>query len=116
MYLAYDLVGKGNIGKVRAMYYDPVPEQIEMEPNGFYVESIPEAEEKPGFTPKPMVKIDTKEIYFDYVVYPDVPNESTSEIDKLKLAVAELAETQEADNTNTKLALAELAEMVGGGT
>ncbi|EJW17008.1 hypothetical protein M5X17_23490 [Paenibacillus alvei] len=114
MYIAYDIVSQ-KTGRVRAIYHNPVPEQIEMESNGFYIESIPEAEEKPGFTSKPMVKIDTKEIYFDYVAIPDLPIDNTSEIHKLKLAVAELAETQEADGTKTKLALAELAELVAGG-
>lgn len=114
MYIAYDIVSQ-KTGRVRAIYHNPVPEQIEMEPNGFYVESIPEAEEKAGLTPYLMAKIDTKELYYDYVALQDVPIESKSEIDILKLAVAELAETQEADSTNTKLAIAELAEIVAGG-
>lgn len=105
MYIAYDIVSQ-KTGRVRAIYHNPVPEQIEMEPNGFYVESIPVAEEKSGLTPFLMVGIDTKELYYDYATVTEPPIEKSSEIDKLKLAVAELAETQEADSTNTKLALA----------
>ncbi|EPY07411.1 hypothetical protein PAALTS15_09810 [Paenibacillus alvei TS-15] len=113
MYIAYDIVSK-HTGKVRAIYHNPVPEQIDLEPKGFHAESIPVAEGKAGLTPYLMAKIDTKELYYDYVTVTEPPIESP-EIDKLKLAVAELAETQEADSTNTKLALAELAEIVAGG-
>ncbi|EPY06620.1 hypothetical protein PAALTS15_13487 [Paenibacillus alvei TS-15] len=114
MYIAYEIVSK-HTGKVRAIYHNPVPEQIDLEPKGFHAESIPVAEGKAGLTPYLMAKIDTKELYYDYVAIPDLPIDNTSEIDKLKLAVAELAETQEADGTKTKLALAELAELVAGG-
>jgi len=92
MYIAYDIVSK-HIGKVRAIYHNPVPEQIEMEPNGFYVESIPTADEKPGFMPNPMVKIDAMEIYYDYVAISEPPSEGKQireEVDDLKQSVAEL--------------------------
>jgi hypothetical protein len=46
---------------------------------------------------------------------PDKITELEAENTSLKLALAELAETQEADKLATQLALAELAELVAGG-
>jgi hypothetical protein len=44
-----------------------------------------------------------------------VPEPPLDELTQLRLALAELAEAQEADQTATELALAELAEIMTGG-
>ncbi|MFW5434207.1 hypothetical protein [Paenibacillus apiarius] len=70
MFLAYDVVSE-SIGRVRAVYHNPLAEQIEMEPHGFFAEEVPAAEEKAGLTPILMVLLDSKELYYDYVEIPE---------------------------------------------
>lgn len=45
---------------------------------------------------------------------PDPPEPQLDDITALQLAVTELAETQAADQTSNELAMAEIAEMMGG--
>lgn len=88
--LTYDLV-------------EELPEVISNTPAGYAVkrisEGVYELYELPKPEPTPADKITALE----------------SENTALKLALAELAETQEADKLATQLALAELAELVAGG-
>jgi hypothetical protein len=54
-------------------------------------------------------------IFADSPLQPPEPGPLETENTALKLALAELAETQEADKLATQLALAELAEIIAGG-
>ncbi len=54
-------------------------------------------------------------VFADSPLQPPAPGPLEAENTALKLALAELAETQEADKLATQLALAELAELMAGG-
>ncbi|TQR43381.1 hypothetical protein [Paenibacillus popilliae] len=94
MYVLYD-----NFKKVTTIYQNPVPDQ--MSGTGLLVDGdIPQPKYIHGMNP--VLKIDTEkmQLYYDY-----------EKPDTIESRVADLQK----ENTELKLALAELAELVAGG-
>ncbi|MFD3258215.1 hypothetical protein ACE3MQ_06370 [Paenibacillus lentus] len=62
----------GNTAVVRAIYHNPIPE-FERE-NGIYLDStVPNAETVEGMYPVLMVKLDAKELFYNYESLPELP-------------------------------------------
>lgn len=131
MYVIYDERGK----RVETIYHNPTPEQTK-EP-GIHVDGeIPQPDHILGLRPILKIDVEKARLYYDFE-RPDTLESKVLELMKenveIKYALAELAEaqevdisntqsaltdivkTQESDNTNTQLALSELAEMIEGG-
>ncbi|WII39204.1 hypothetical protein [Paenibacillus thiaminolyticus] len=112
MYVIYDERSK----RVETIYYNPTPDQM-AEP-GMHIEgAVPQLDTIPGLSPVLKVDEEKAQLYYDY----EKPNTLESRIGELlkentelKMALAELAEAQEQAHTATQLALAEIAESIGG--
>ncbi|MGW8823367.1 hypothetical protein ACWGNU_14700 [Paenibacillus lautus] len=114
MYVLFDPVDN-ETGKVRAYIENPYPEQIEE--HGAFVESIPTSEEFSGMMPIPLINLDTKVIYYDYVqLPPPLPSDETitGKIEKLEAENSQIKEIVEQKDRENKNALFEIYTMLGG--
>ncbi|AWP25405.1 hypothetical protein [Paenibacillus sp. Cedars] len=114
MYVLFDPVNDV-IGKVRAYIQAPYPEQIEE--HGVFVETIPPSEALPGMVPIPLINLDTKVIYYDYVqLPPPLPSDETiaGKIEKLEAENSQIKEIVEQKDRENKNALFEIYTMLGG--
>lgn len=97
MFAVYEETSYGNL--VTVVYMNPVPEQMKVQ--GIEIDGeLPRAEDISGMKPVLKLKLEEKLLYYDYV-----------RPDSLESRITDLQK----ENTELKVALAELAELVAGG-
>lgn len=98
MYAVYEETSTGVL--VTALYHNPVPEQTAGN-NGVYLEgTVPQPDQISGLIPVLKIDVEKGQLYYDY-----------ERPDTLESRIGDLQK----ENTELKIALAELATMVAGG-
>ncbi|WP_051289784.1 hypothetical protein [Paenibacillus massiliensis] len=113
-YIVYEEIDKDRC-KVTKIIERPTDEQLEE--LSFYIDAseIPVADPPKGMQGRLMIRLPERELYYDYESFPESKVEQLElENMELKLAIAELAEMNQKDKTETQLALTELAELIAG--
>ncbi|MNJ68520.1 hypothetical protein D3C77_647760 [compost metagenome] len=101
-----------DIGRVTALYYNPVEEIREMSPGGVDVDELPTRENLEGFWPVLYVDLDTNELYYNYeaLPVPIIPDEVLS--DKVMNLESDLGNLL-LENAADKATIATLEDTVG---